>query len=158
MEVQQEEVGTAPPMPDTEVEVGDQPEEEEANSSDPNHDLGTTAKERAINSLVRTSPTTSFEIDDRVLTFCVLCGDPRHTMTECQYDQDAMPAVTLGIEIMRAALLRYPRHQRVPQHCRLLLNHRKTGRHLWMLMKQEAQSEDQPKHDRVVAVTLFPMN
>ena len=113
MEVQQEEVGTAPPMPDTEVEVGDQPEEEEANSSDPNHDLGTTAKERAINSLVRTSPTTSFEIDDRVLTFCVLCGDPRHTMTECQYDQDAMPAVTLGIEIMRAALLRYPRHQRV---------------------------------------------
>ena len=110
MEAQQEGVGTARPMPDTEMEVGDQPEEEAADSSDPNHDLRTAAKERAVNSLENLADGT-FEIDNRVLTLCV-CGDPRHTMAECEYDQDTKAAVVHGIEIMRAALLCYPRHQR----------------------------------------------
>ena len=51
------------------------------------------------------------KIGDRVLTFCVACGDPRHTLSECEFDTGRIAEVNRGIEIMRQALCRYPKHQ-----------------------------------------------
>ncbi|CAE7948322.1 unnamed protein product [Symbiodinium sp. KB8] len=46
---------------------------------------------------------------NRVLTFCVACGDPRHCVTECPNDPDNAAAVTKGLEIMVHARLEYPK-------------------------------------------------
>ena len=34
-------------------------------------------------------------IGDRVLTFCVACGDPRHTLAECSFDTTRIADVIL---------------------------------------------------------------
>ena len=46
--------------------------------------------------------------ENRVLTFCVACGDPRHCVTECPNDPERVAAVTKGLEIMVHAMLDYP--------------------------------------------------
>ena len=66
-----EEVATAPPMPSTEMDADDQPEEENDETIDPNHDLHVAARERAVNSLENLADGT-FEIDNRVLSTYVL--------------------------------------------------------------------------------------
>ena len=73
MDASREEVATAPPTPDIEVEVGDQPEEKSNESTAPNHELHMAARERAVNSLQNLADGT-FEINNRVVTFCVVCG------------------------------------------------------------------------------------
>ena len=39
------------------------------------------------------------------------CRDPRHTLSECEFDTAMIAEVNRGIEIMRRALCRYPKHQ-----------------------------------------------
>ena len=104
------EVATAPPMPEetTEVESGQPAEEDE--SSDPNHEIHTAARRQLILSLEDLADGT-VKVGDRELTFCVACGDPRHTLAECRFDPAAIVEVTRGIEIMRQAFFRYPKHQ-----------------------------------------------
>ena len=52
------------------------------------------------------------EINDRVLTFCVVCGDPTHTLAEGTFDEGMVAAVNRGVEIMHEAMCRYPKHRR----------------------------------------------
>ena len=69
------------------MEDGGQPEEENLESTDPNHEIHVAARERAMNALMNLVDGT-LEINDRVLTFCVVCRDPRplwpnaHSMKE----------------------------------------------------------------------------
>ena len=77
----------APPVPDVEMEDGGQPEEENLESTDPNYEIHVAARERAMNALMNLVDGT-LEINDRILTFCVVCRDPRplwpnaHSMKE----------------------------------------------------------------------------
>ena len=69
------------------MEDGGQPEDENLESTDPNHEIHVAARERAMNALMNLVDGT-LEINDRVLTFCVVCRDPRplwpnaHSMKE----------------------------------------------------------------------------
>ena len=104
------EVATAPPMPDeTAVAESGQPEEEDE-SSDPNHEIHMKAKEQVMSNLEDLADGI-VKIGDRVLTLCVACGDPRHTLSEGEFDTGRIAEVNRGIEIMRQALCRYPKHQ-----------------------------------------------
>ena len=73
-----DEVATAPPMPDETETAEDRQPEEEDETSDPNHEIHTRAREQLIANLEDLADGT-VRIGDRVLTFCVACGDPRHT-------------------------------------------------------------------------------
>ena len=84
MKVQREEYASAAPVPDVEMEDGGQPEEEAAESTDPNHEIHIAARERAMNFLI------TLETNDHVLTFCVVCGDPRHTLVDCKFDEKSI--------------------------------------------------------------------
>ena len=111
VEGQREEYASAPPMPDVEMEDGGQPEEDNLESTDPNHEIHVAPRERAINSLVNLVDGT-LEIYDRVLAFCVVCRDPRHTLAECTFAEGMVAEVNRGVEIMREAIFRYPKHRR----------------------------------------------
>ena len=47
-------------------------------TADPNHEIHTRAREQLMTNLEDLADDT-VRIGDRVLTFCVACGDPRHT-------------------------------------------------------------------------------
>ena len=97
-------------MPDETETVEDRQPEEEDETADPNHEIHTRAREQLMTNLEDLADGT-VRIGDRVLTFCVACGDPRHTLAECNFDTTRTAEVNRGIEIMRQALLRYPKHQ-----------------------------------------------
>eukprot|EP00439_Symbiodinium_sp_Y106_P043046 s3501_g5.t1 len=108
VEGQREEYASAPPMPDVEMEDGGQPGEDNLESTDPNHEIHVAPRERAINSLVNLVDGT-LEIYDRVLAFCVVCRDPRHTLAECTFAEGMVAEVNRGVEIMREAIFRRPK-------------------------------------------------
>ena len=126
MEAQQEGVGTARPMPDTEMEVGDQPEEEAADSSDPNHDLRTAAKERAVNSLENLADGTIAYLR---FAYAEIQGTlwPNASMIRTRRQQ-----LSMGLKLCARpsyAIQGIKGHVAL-QRRRLLLNHQKTGRQL----------------------------
>ena len=77
------EVGVAPPMPDETTEA-DQPEEEEREDVDPDEELHDAMRQRMMRNLEELADGV-ITINQRVLTCCVACGDPRHVLDDCEF-------------------------------------------------------------------------
>ena len=77
------EVGVAPPMPDETTEA-DQPEEEETDTVDPDEELHYAMRQRMTRNLEELADGV-VAINQRVLTCCVACGDPRHVLDDCEF-------------------------------------------------------------------------
>ena len=106
------EVSTAPPMPEeTAGSESVQPDEEDE-TTDPHHELHQAAKMQVLEFLDRLQDGTVM-VGDRELTYCVACGDPRHTLQECQFDPTSVSQINRSLQQMRQAIHRYPRHQPV---------------------------------------------
>ena len=93
------------------MEEGGQHEEEDVTPMDPNHEMHSAARERAMNCLMNLVDCT-LEFNDRLLTCCVVRGDPRHALRECQFDENMVRSVQRGVEIMQNAIYSSPKHQR----------------------------------------------
>ena len=81
-------------MPDETETVEDRQPEEEDEKADLNHEIHTRAREQLMTNLEDLADGT-VRIGDRVLTFCVACGDPRHTLAECNFDTTRIADVIL---------------------------------------------------------------
>ena len=78
------EVSTAPPMPEETAESEDVQPDEEDETTDPHHELHQLAKTQVLEFLDRLEDGTVM-VGDRELTYCVACGDPRHTLQEYHF-------------------------------------------------------------------------
>ena len=73
----------APPMPEETTEA-DQPEEEEGETVDPAQELHDAMRQRMMQNLDELADGI-VTINQRVLTCCVACGDPRHVLDDCEF-------------------------------------------------------------------------
>ena len=106
------EVGVAPPMPDETTEA-DQPEEEEGETVDPAEELHDAMRQRMMKNLDELADGV-VTINQRVLTCCVACRDPRHALEDCEFIPGRREGIQTAIRLMRDALNRYPQHQPRP--------------------------------------------
>ena len=94
----------APPVPDHAEVYEDVPGEPAGT------DLGEMQKKlkaRVVENLTMLQSGTADVENNRMLTFCVACGDSRHTVTECE-NLELASAATKGLEVMLHAMLEYP--------------------------------------------------
>ena len=77
------EVAVAPPMPEETTEA-DQPEEEEGETVDPAQELHDAIRQRMMQNLDELADGI-VTTNQRVLTCCVACGDPRHVLDDCEF-------------------------------------------------------------------------
>ena len=85
---------------------------QEDETTDPHHELHQAAKTQVLEFLDRLQDG-NVMVGDRELTYCVACGDPRHTLQECQFDPTSVSQINRSLQQMRQAIHRYPRHQPV---------------------------------------------
>ncbi|CAE7338131.1 GIP [Symbiodinium sp. CCMP2592] len=103
-----EEAAVAPPVPE---QVEEQERESGDESGDPfSTDLQAihTRLQMQIVENLTTLQTGQVDVENRMLTFCVACGDPRHAVNDCPNTQPAS-IVRQGLEIMLNSMLDYPK-------------------------------------------------
>ena len=73
--------------------------DEENEITDPHHELRLGARTQVLEFIDRLRDGT-VTVGDRELTYCVACGDPMHTLEECQFDSTLASQITRSFQQM----------------------------------------------------------